>query len=572
MSLRSALSVVIPDETAQVARAANPRGTTVMWVRDRLDGLFTDEDFAAWFPPDGRPALSPARLALHSVLQHVLGLSDRAAAEAVRCRIDVKYALALELDDPGFHHSVLGDFRDRLLVGDGDRFEELFDLALGRLKEAGLVNERGKARTDSTHVLSSVRDLSRLELVVETARAAVEGLAAHDPGWLAHLVEPGWGRRYGRPAHRGRMPSTPESQTKLAVQVGADGTGILHAVTAPDAPAALRDLPQVQVLRRVWLQQFVTDGATRAIRWRTSGAAGDARPPMLGIVSPYDTEVRYTKRASDGWKGWQVHITETCDDNRPRVITDVATVDAPVHDSRTLPAIHDRLAARSLRPAVHLVDGGYMSVAAADRAGREHQIQLAGPIRKDTSVQRRKGTGFDKSAFSIDFDNRVVTCPNGWNSAQWVEPYQTVNGVPYVLAKFGKRHCTPCPLRSQCTKSETAPRNISFLPRNLYDLQARMREEQQTPAWRHQYAMRSGVESTMCEIAVGHRLRRGRYRGQRKTHLQHVLTAVGINLERLCAWEQPPPRSRRPPTTLHQLLTFTGIAHETSWRHSISPS
>lgn len=86
-----------------------------MWVRDRLDGLWADEDFAGWYPRDGRPGISPAQLATVSVLQFLLDLSDRGAAEAVRCRIDFRYALGLDLDDPGFHHSVLGDFRDRLL-------------------------------------------------------------------------------------------------------------------------------------------------------------------------------------------------------------------------------------------------------------------------------------------------------------------------------------------------------------------------------------------------------------------------------------------------------------------------
>ena len=105
-----------------------------------------------------------------SVLQFLLDLSDRDAAEAVRCRIDFKYALGLELDDPGFHHSVLGDFRDRLLE-DG-RADRLLDLALARLKEAGLVRERTSQRTDSTHVLAAVRDLTRLELVTEAVRAA----------------------------------------------------------------------------------------------------------------------------------------------------------------------------------------------------------------------------------------------------------------------------------------------------------------------------------------------------------------------------------------------------------------
>ena len=100
MSIRPRLGVEVPELTARVARASNPAGTTAMWVRDRLDGLWADEDFAGWYPRDGRPGISPAQLATVSVLQFLLDLSDRDAAEAVRCRIDFKYALGLELDDP----------------------------------------------------------------------------------------------------------------------------------------------------------------------------------------------------------------------------------------------------------------------------------------------------------------------------------------------------------------------------------------------------------------------------------------------------------------------------------------
>jgi transposase len=130
VSIRPRLGVEVPELTARVARASNPAGTTAMWVRDRLDGLWEDEDFAGWYPRDGRPGLSPAQLATVSVLQFLLDLSDRGAAEAVRCRIDFKYALGLDLDDPGFHHSVLSDFRERLLE-DG-RADRLLDLALAR--------------------------------------------------------------------------------------------------------------------------------------------------------------------------------------------------------------------------------------------------------------------------------------------------------------------------------------------------------------------------------------------------------------------------------------------------------
>lgn len=152
MSLRSRSGEQVPSLTAQIARASNPDGTTAIWVRDRLDGLWPDEDFADWYPRDGRPGLSPAQLATVCVLQFVLGLSDRQAAEAVRCRIDFKYAPAMELDDPGFHHSVLADFRERL--AQDDRADRLLDLALARLKEAGPVRERTTQRTDSTHVLA----------------------------------------------------------------------------------------------------------------------------------------------------------------------------------------------------------------------------------------------------------------------------------------------------------------------------------------------------------------------------------------------------------------------------------
>ncbi|MGW4815986.1 transposase [Kitasatospora cineracea] len=91
MSVRPRSGAEVPELTARMARASNPGGTTATWVRDRLDGLWRDEDFADWYPRDGRPGLSPAQLATVSVLQFLLGLSDRDAAEAVRCRIDFKY-------------------------------------------------------------------------------------------------------------------------------------------------------------------------------------------------------------------------------------------------------------------------------------------------------------------------------------------------------------------------------------------------------------------------------------------------------------------------------------------------
>ena len=156
----------VPEQTARVARVAFPKGTTYMTMRDELGTIFEDEDFAHLFPSRGQPAMAPWRLALITIMQFAEGLSDRQAAEAVRARIDCKYALSLELDDPGFDASVLSEFRSRLLEGGSETL--LFERLLQRYRQMGLLKARGKQRTDSTRILAVVRGLNRLELVGES--------------------------------------------------------------------------------------------------------------------------------------------------------------------------------------------------------------------------------------------------------------------------------------------------------------------------------------------------------------------------------------------------------------------
>ena len=171
MSLQPQPAYPIPDETRQVAHAAFPKGALCLRLVEVLGQLYRDDQFAALFPTRGQPAASPARLALVLVLQYVEGLSDRQAADAVRSRIDWKYALGLELTDPGFDHTVLSEFRARLVSKDTDRL--LLDTLLDRLRQLGLIKPRGRQRTDSTYVLAAVRRLNRLERVGETMRASV---------------------------------------------------------------------------------------------------------------------------------------------------------------------------------------------------------------------------------------------------------------------------------------------------------------------------------------------------------------------------------------------------------------
>src|ERR687894_1510024 len=204
MSLKPTPIGPVPELTAYVARAAFPGGNPYMTLRDTLGTFYDDARFAALFPDRGRPAEAPWRLALVTVLQFAEGLSDRQAADAVRGRIDWKYALGLALPDPGFDFSVLCEFRPRLVAGGLE--QTLLDAMLARFRERGLLKARGRQRTDSTHVLAAVRAVNRLESVGETLRAALNALAAAVPEWLARPADAEWADRYGRRFEEWRPP------------------------------------------------------------------------------------------------------------------------------------------------------------------------------------------------------------------------------------------------------------------------------------------------------------------------------------------------------------------------------
>jgi transposase len=218
-----------------------------MRIRDELGAMYDDQLFAALFPAHGQPAAPPWRLALTTVMQCAEGLSDRQAADAVRSRTDWKYALNLELTDPGFDHTVLSEFRTRLVAGQAEplRLEAL----LTRVRERGLLKARGRQRTDSTHVLTAIRVLNRLELVGETLRHALNSLVA--PDWLRTQAPPAWFERYGRRIENSHLPNTTAAPEELATTIGADGQQLLQAINAATDRPWMREIAGVQTLRQV---------------------------------------------------------------------------------------------------------------------------------------------------------------------------------------------------------------------------------------------------------------------------------------------------------------------------------
>jgi transposase len=243
MSLKLQVDFSVPDETRRVAQAAFPKGCACLRITDALGGLYQDKQFAALFPRRGRPAEAPGRLALVTVLHITEGFSDRQTADAVRSRVDWKYALGLELTDSGFDHSVLSEFRSRLVAGELELI--LLDSLLERVQALGLLKQRGKQRTDSTHVLAAVRTMNRLERARETLRAALNNLAVASPEWLKVVADRDWLKRYGRRIENFNLQKTDAGHVQLAATIGSDGKKLLRSIKASDVRLQLASLAPV---------------------------------------------------------------------------------------------------------------------------------------------------------------------------------------------------------------------------------------------------------------------------------------------------------------------------------------
>ncbi|HJL37206.1 MAG TPA: IS1182 family transposase [Polyangiaceae bacterium LLY-WYZ-15_(1-7)] len=526
----------VPADTARVARAAFPKGSPLITLRDELGTVFADDDFAALYPDLGQPAYPPWRLALVTVLQFREDLSDRKAADAVRSRLDWKYLLGLPLDDPGFDASVLCEFRARLV--DGAAEHVLLDRVVDACRDRGLLRKRGRQRTDATHVVADVRTMNRLELASETVRAALNALAAEAPDWVRALAEPEWFDRYGRRVEDTRLPQSKAGRAARTVEVGADGYAVLDAVDADDAPPGLAALPVVDALRRVWGRHYERDaggGAGSGSGVRARELRGRGAEKGDSVESPYDPDARYRKKRATTWTGYMAHLTETCDDDLPRLVIHADTTPGDVHEARRTGPILAALDARGLSASEHLVDAGYVSGEHLVAATEDHGVRLVGPTRPGVRWQSQVEGGYTADRFEIDWAREVVTCPEGHESLRWYD-FVRGDGRPYVTVRFDRADCGSCPVQSLCVRSEKVGRSIQLSPQAEHEAREAMRAELETDAGRAAYAARSGIEGTISQGVRTAGMRRTRYRGLAKTHLGHVATAAALSADRAAAW------------------------------------
>ncbi len=519
----------IPAATARVAKAAFPKNNRIMTLRDAFGTIYKDEDFKGLFSSTGQPALTPWRLALVTIFQFLEGLSDREAADAVRSRIDWKYALGLELDDPGFNFSVLSEFRDRLIEGEAEHI--LLDKLLEHFQAQGLLKAGGKQRSDATHILAQVRALNRSECIMESLRAALNVIATADPAWLKAWVPKTWFERYSLRVEESRLVKEKHARVDYLEQVGRDGFELLQRTYTTTSHSYLADLPIIDILRQVWLHHFWLNEEGRV----TYREAKDLAPAKARLSSPYDSEAEFGKKNIYTWTGYKVFITETCDMDAPRVVSNVTTTGAGISDVTQTAGIHEALKAKQLLPKVHLVDGGFIDTNLLLDSAKHYGVELIGPVRRNRGWQAKIPEAYDISRFTIDWDAQVMTCPQGKLSSSWT-PTQTPKGAVRIAVKFRYADCTYCETRYLCTCSRKGSKAFTLKSFEAQKVLEAARVNQEQPEWRERYKVRSGIEATMSQGVRTHDLRRSRYRGLRKTALQHVATASAINVQRVTEW------------------------------------
>jgi transposase len=528
MSLQPQAVYIVPEQTERVAHAIFPKPNPIMRMYDEFGVIFNDADFVDLFPRQGQPGEAPVRLALVCILQFMEGLTDRQAADAVRTRIDWKYLLCLELTDPGFDHTVLSEFRTRLLDHNAER--RLFDTMLALAQDRGLLKAGGRQRSDSTHVLSAARTLNRLECVTETLRHALNVLATSAPQWLRTHTTPEWVDRYGLRASEYRLPKSDAKRLAWAEQVGRDGMALLETLYAAQAPAYLRELEAVQILRRVWMQNFwVSDGQ---LQWRDN----DNTPPSGKYIgSPYDVDTRYAHKGSITWTGYKVHLTETCDDERPNLITNVETTSAVVADDAVTGSIHAALAEHKLLPGKHIADTGFVNSKLFVESTEKYGIRLIGPTRGDNRWQAKEGQGFAAQNFVIDWEQQQAICPQGQVSSSWT-PAIDHRKNEVITIKFGRAECGVCESAAKCTRTQPPRRAITIRPQAQHEALVAGRQQQQREEFKQEYSRRAGIEGSIAQGVRSCGLRGSRYYGLAKNHLQHLMIAAGINLIRIVRW------------------------------------
>lgn len=330
---------------------------------------------------------------------------------------------------------------------------------------------------------------------------------------------------------------------------------MLEACLAPTARLLVQTEPAVEIVRRVWIQQYYRcdDPTAPVIRWRSSAE----QPPSAQIISsPYDPEARYKTKRDMSWIGYKAHLTETCDNDTPNLITHVATTPATTADGDLTATLHADLAAKDLLPSEHYLDSGYVEAGVLVASQTEHGVSVIGPVISDPAWQAHTPNGLTIAQFGLDWEAQQAVCPIGKVSRSW-SGAKDRHGNEMMVIRFHTDDCQGCVRQADCTKAKSGARTISIRPREQHEAIQEARSRQQRAEFHAHYARRAGVEGTFSQGNHHTDLRHARYIGLAKVHLQHLLTAIALNLVRAIAWLAEVPRAQTRTSAFAALMAET---------------
>ena len=458
----------------------------------------------------GRSSINPVILSLVTIFQFLEDIPDRVAASFVKVRLDWKYALRLPLHDTGFHYSDLCNFRKRL--ADHGKESLIFQQLLEKIKSLGFLKKHKYQRTDSTHVLAKVCDLSRIENLSEGLRVALKAIEKADTAFYQVKVPAPYREHWSKPLSDYQM--TDDERKEAIERVGQDIHWLLSFLKTNKE--SFLCLPELEVLQTLFSQHFTV--GSQKVNVKKEATIGKEK-----IQTPHDPEARYSTKRGKSWTGYKTHITETANEKgEVNFITDITTTNACERDNETLPQIQENLEEQDLKPEQQFTDKAYIT---GDNLAdsQDNNIHLMG----EASQLDNHGL-FTADEFSMDYESKTATCPAGGISCSWHE-IETGKHNGDIQISFGQQ-CQDCSLKEKCTKNRCG-RNLR-LHRN-YALLKERREESKTEPFKEVMKRRPPVEGTISEMVRSHGLRRSRYRGLAKNHLQNLMIGTAVNLKRL---------------------------------------
>jgi len=479
-------------------------------IGDQLFSFISVDELTSMYSKIGRPSINPIILSLVTIFQYLEEIPDRVAAQWVKTRLDWKYALHLPLHDFGFHYSDLSNFRKRLLAHDKESL--IFDELLKKIESLGFLKKRKYQRTDSTHVLAVVRHLSRLENLSESLRVALKAIEKADPAFYEMKIPVLYREHWDKPLSDYQM--TDEERKEALERVGQDIHWLLSFLKA-NKESFLR-LPELEVLQTLFSQHFEIQA--QEVHLKKEVTSGKEK-----IQTPHDPEARYSTKRGKSWTGYKTHTTETANEKgEVNFITDITTTNACERDNETLPQIQENLEERGLEPEQQYTDKAYVT---GDNLAdsQEKGIKLMG----EASELSNNGL-YTADEFTIDYESKTATCPAGCTSCSWKE-FNSGKHQGEIQISFGQQ-CQDCPHKGKCTQDK-AGRRLRL--HRHYELLKERREESRTQSFKQAMKRRPPVEGTISEMVRAHGLRRSRYRGLAKTHIQNLMIGTALNLKRL---------------------------------------